>query len=86
MYDKGQVLKDYQQGKDQYLVIKEGQKIVKYRLYEYSAGMAGYGTLSEAVHSVDPITEVCNTGTQLQTAVDCQKLKKDADLASYITW
>jgi len=84
--EQGTVLKEYQKGEDYIMIIKEGDVIVKYRLYNY--GDRGYGTFSEAMYVIDTTNQSClsGTGKTIRTPIDCDKVKRDPDLAQYITW
>ena len=84
---QGEVLKEYEQGKDYYMVVKEGNKINKWRIYDWSGGfMTAGGTNAEYVYIVDQTTQTCFTGSKGQTPIECNNVKRDPDMAPYITW
>lgn len=83
MKSRGDVVKEYDEGKDHYMIIKEGQRVIKYRLYDWSTGLDG-GTQAEVIYTVDIHAQACFTGQGGQTPIDCEKIKKDPDIGSYI--
>lgn len=82
MSDKGEVLKQYDLGKDHYMIIREGPRVVKYRIYDW-ATFDQKGTRSEVFYIVDTTTQSCYTGA---VEVKCEKLKKDQDMVEHISW
>lgn len=84
---RGKVLKEYAQEEEYYMVIKEGNEVVKYRLYNWASGLS-YATVITKVYSVETITQECYTGFSngLPDKIDCEKLKKDQDLNEFISW
>jgi len=79
----GEVLKEYAKGEDYYMIMKEGDQIIKYRIYVLSSIGQKSVTFKKDIYSVDPTTQICLSGG---AEVDCSKVKKDPDLAPYITW
>ncbi len=67
----GEVIKEYDQGEDHYLVVKRGYKITKFRLYASGSGLSS-GTGMETVYSIDTVAESCLTGSYGQTPISCE--------------
>lgn len=82
---KGLVLKEYKDELDEYIIVKEGNRIKKYRIYDWSTFL-DYGTKWEYVYIIDTTTQTCYTGSNGQTPIECLKVKRDTDLSQYITW
>lgn len=80
----GEVIKKYQGKEDYFLIMREGNKINKYRVFRYSGWQGGAD--SELLYSVDTFARVCFTGRETQIKIDCQNIKDDPDLGTYITW
>lgn len=85
MQSSGETVKQYKEGNDEYLIMKEGNRIKKYRVYDFKAG-SQTGTRADVIYSVDTVIQTCATGEQNQTPIDCERLKKDTDMLEYITW
>lgn len=81
---RGEIIKEYDSGDDYFLIMKEGNKIVKYRLFKYTGPIIGTG--SEIVYSIDTFAQVCLTGSENQVLIDCEKIKNDPDIGQFITW
>lgn len=78
---RGEVIKEYDLGDSNYLLIKEGEKIVKYRVYDWPAGMGMKGSTAKGEYTLNLLTKNCFEGNE---KVDCQTLIGDADLKPYI--
>ena len=85
MRGRGEVLKEYTKGKDDYMLIREGDRIAKYRLYSWQSGLT-FGARSEKIYSIDTLLQTCAKGSQSLASVDCQILKRDPDFKEYIQW
>ena len=85
MENRGEVLKKYEKGNDNYMIIREGDRVSKYRLYSWSAGLSS-GAQAESIYSIDTLIQTCAKGAQSQAPIDCQVLKRDPDFKEYINW
>lgn len=86
LHERGTVLKEYQEGNDYIMIAKEGDSIIKYRLYQYDG--LGKATRSEAMYVIDTANQRCfsGVGKTIGKVIDCDSVKRDSDLAQYITW
>ena len=82
---RGEVLKEYETGESNFLVMREGNRVVKYRQWNTRV-MLQTITQTEVLAVVDTLLQVCFSGSAGQTAVDCDRLRPDADLSEFIIW
>lgn len=81
---RGQVLKEWKEGEEDRLIMKEGNRIILYRVYSvsYAGGSAGQ---SEVLYAVDQVTRTCFAGPT-QTQIQCRDLSRDSNMKPYVKW
>jgi hypothetical protein len=80
---KGTVLKEWTEEPDDYLILKEGARITKYRIYNWNAGgvMGTYGANAEPLYVLDTSIKECFAG---QVSIPCEKIAKDKDMKPFL--
>ncbi len=83
MKSKGSVLKEWAEEPDYYMIMKEGAKITKYRIYNWNVGgvLGTYGANSEALYVMDTSIKECFAG---QVVISCDKIAKDKDMKPFV--
>ncbi len=76
---EGKVLKETKRGNETFLVMEEGPKITKYRVYK-----TGGNAYFKVVYMNDTATGVCYRGTIKAHPIDCHDLKTDPDMGSFV--
>lgn len=77
LQDKGEVLNKWNDGKDDYMIIREDTRIVQYRITELQAYIQ---------YAADTVTHICYTGITGSTPLPCESLIKVQTMKPYITW
>jgi hypothetical protein len=89
---RGQLLRQWKVDDQDRTLVREGNRVVEYRLVQYQVGPFVGGD-AEVVYAVDTVIHTCYTGSGSQLRgtpnwlqVDCAMLALDPDMKPYITW
>ncbi len=72
---QGEVVNEYERDGHTYYVVRTGSIVRKWDQVP--------GGSASVLYEVDTVTETCKT---TDNVIPCDKLKKDADMAPFITW
>ncbi len=81
---RGQVLRQWQVGDVRYSVIREGNRVVEYRVVALQIGLNAVGT-AEPLYAVDTVTQLCFAGPK-QDLAPCDHVALDPVMCPYVTW
>jgi hypothetical protein len=85
--DRGDVLLEREEGEMRVIVMREGDDIIKYHIYDVQEkiGLEFTNTRTEEVAIIKTKTKTCFQLVKKEhVEVDCMKLKEDIDLEKYL--
>lgn len=78
---KGQVLREWKQGSEDWMLVREGNRVVEYRINTLQIGISA-ATQAHAVYSVDQVTRTCYAGA---APISCANLSRDPNIGPYVS-
>src|SRR5262245_25687171 len=81
---QGQIIREWEVAGEPHLLLRDGSRFFHMRISYVQVGIEREAS-SEVLCAVDTTTRVCQQG-ESRTPVECERLKTDEAIGSYITW
>jgi hypothetical protein len=79
---RGQVLREWQLGNEERMIVREGNRVVEYRILSSQVGISS-SAHAEILYAVDTVIGECYTGFTGHTPLPCDRVARDPDMRPY---
>ncbi len=79
---RGQVLREWSVGDEERMIVREGNRVVEYRILSSQVGISSSAP-AEILFAVDTVIGECYTGFTGHTPLPCDRVARDPDMRPY---